>query len=163
MRLSVEEFARRFPEQAVAHGLIDKSALRKIKAIPKQSSASTKKSSVLESILAQQLHLAGFPVAEREYKFHPKRKWRMDFAWPDITLAVEVEGGIWNYGRHNRPQGFIDDTEKYNAAANLGWTVLRFAGEQIRSGEALTQIEEAFDLSIERMNSNLKCKCKPSK
>jgi len=77
-------------------------------------------------------------------------------SWPDIALAVEVEGGIWNYGRHNRPQGFIDDTEKYNAAANLGWIVLRFAGEQIRSGEALTQIEEAFDRSIDQMNPNFR-------
>ena len=40
---------------------------------------------------------------EREYKFHKTRKWRFDFAYPDIQLAVEIDGGQWRAGggRHN--------------------------------------------------------------
>ena len=28
----------------------------------------------------------------REYKFHPRRDWRFDFAWPEKKLAVEIQG-----------------------------------------------------------------------
>jgi len=64
----------------------------------------------------------------------------MDFAWPDKKIAVEIEGGVWGLGRHNRPKGFIADTEKYNAAAEMGWTVLRFTGTHIRDGRAIDQL-----------------------
>jgi hypothetical protein len=45
---------------------------------------------------------SGIQVPTREYVFAPPRKWRFDFAWPDIKLAVEINGGIWNNGRDNR-------------------------------------------------------------
>lgn len=63
----------------------------------------------------------------------------MDFAWPEYRVAVEIEGGVWSMGRHNRPKGFIADTEKYNAAAELGWIVLRFTAQAIRDGKAIDQ------------------------
>jgi len=68
-------------------------------------------------------------VWEVEYKFHPKRRWRFDFAFPLIKIAVEIEGGVWSGGRHTRGAGFIKDMEKYNAAVLLGWRVLRYSGE----------------------------------
>lgn len=72
------------------------------------------------------------PPMLREYKFHPTRKWQIDFAIPSLKIAVEIEGGEWSRGRHTRGQGFIDDCEKYNAAALLGWEVLRFPGTVIK-------------------------------
>lgn len=44
--------------------------------------------------LLMQLRGAGLPEPEAEYKFHPKRRWRLDFVWLDVGLAVEVDGGI---------------------------------------------------------------------
>lgn len=67
----------------------------------------------------------------REYRFHPKRKWLFDFAFPMHNLAIEVEGGIWTGGRHTRGKGFEADCEKYLEAALLGWTVLRLTAKQI--------------------------------
>lgn len=64
--------------------------------------------------------------AEGQYRFHPERKWRFDLAWPQYMVAAEVEGGVFVRGRHVSPQGFIKDCEKYNAAAELGWSVFRF-------------------------------------
>ena len=46
------------------------------------------------------------PVPIFEHKFHDTRRWRFDLAFMDAKLAVEVEGGIWNYGRHNRASTF---------------------------------------------------------
>jgi len=156
MRLSIDEFLHRFPDHAVAKELLGTSNHSpKIDPIKKKNQAaiSVNSTSALETVFAQQLHLAGMPLPQREYHFHPKRKWRMDFAWPDMMVAAEVEGGVWNYGRHNRPQGFIADTEKYNTAASMGWTILRFTGAQIRSGEALNLVENVFVLKSETENS----------
>jgi very-short-patch-repair endonuclease len=84
---------------------------------------------------------------EREYMFAKDigRRWRADFAFPEKKVLIEVEGGVWVRGRHNRGQGFINDCEKYNAAAEMGWTVLRYPPEFIESGEALEQIERVLD------------------
>jgi len=49
--------------------------------------------SELEATLAMHIRVNGLPEPEREYRFHPRRKWRFDAAWPDAKLAVEVEGG----------------------------------------------------------------------
>ncbi|WP_151965469.1 DUF559 domain-containing protein [Acinetobacter soli] len=78
---------------------------------------------------------------EQEYKFHPERNWRADFWITGSKILVEVEGGIWSGGRHTRGKGFIADMEKYNAAAILGFKVLRFDTQQVKSGLAIKQIE----------------------
>jgi len=65
------------------------------------------------------------PEPEREYRFHPTRRWRFDFAWPAEKVAVEIEGGIWTRGRHVRGSGFEKDCEKYNMAVAEGWRVFR--------------------------------------
>lgn len=64
-------------------------------------------------------------LPETEYRFHPTRKWRFDFAYPDKKIALEVEGGTWVGGRHINPIGFQKDCEKYNEAAKMGWKVYR--------------------------------------
>jgi very-short-patch-repair endonuclease len=66
-----------------------------------------------------------------EYRFHPVRKWRIDYAWPDILLAVEIEGGVWVKGRHTRGKGFSGDMEKYNELAEMGWVLLRYEPSKI--------------------------------
>ena len=81
---------------------------------------------------------------ERQYRFDPDRKWLADFAWPAEMLLVEVDGGGYVYGRHNRPAGQEKDYEKHNAAVLAGWRVLRFTGSMVKSGEALKVIEEAL-------------------
>jgi very-short-patch-repair endonuclease len=98
----------------------------------------------LEDVLEFHLTSTKAPVFEREYQFHPTRKWRFDFAWPDALLAVECEGGTWTGGRHTTGSGFEADCEKYNEAALRGWTVLRYTMAMIKSGVALQQIEAAL-------------------
>ena len=91
----------------------------------------------------------------KELYFHPSRKWRFDFAWPELMLAVEAEGGAESHGTKNRAgvvrksghltvSGFRKDCEKYNEAAILGWKVLRFTGAMITDGTAIVTIEKAI-------------------
>ncbi len=83
-----------------------------------------------------------YDMPESEYRFHPERRWRFDFAWPTDLVACEMEGGVYAQGRHVRPQGFINDLEKYNAATELGWKVFRY--ETVKS-EYLEQIKRNLD------------------
>ena len=81
------------------------------------------------------------PLPIPEFKFHPTRKWRFDFAYPDSKIAIECEGGIYTMGRHIRPRGFMEDIEKYNSATMMGWRVLRFDPAKIKSGKAVDDIK----------------------
>jgi very-short-patch-repair endonuclease len=73
----------------------------------------------------------GGPELKREFRFHVERKWRADFAHLESRTLIEIEGGIYIQGRHNRPQGFAADAEKYLEAALDGWRVLRLTELQI--------------------------------
>lgn len=95
----------------------------------------------LEDDLAFQLRAAGLPLAEREYRFDPVRRWRFDFAWPEMRVAVEVQGAIYVKGKHSTGRGIEKDHEKANAAVLAGWKVLQYSRVPIESGEALRQIE----------------------
>lgn len=79
-------------------------------------------------------------IFQREFEFHPSRKWRFDFADEANKVAVEMEGGTFGYwlrlkngkrvwrrqGDHNTGTGYKEDTHKYNSAVCLGWRVLRY-------------------------------------
>ena len=82
----------------------------------------------------------------REFKFHPTRKWRFDFAFPDRMIAVECEGGVWTQGRHTRGSGYIADLEKYNEAQRLGWSIFRFHGGAVMNGDAIRFVKAVLDM-----------------
>jgi very-short-patch-repair endonuclease len=98
-----------------------------------------------EAALLLHIRALELPRPEREYKFHHSRRWRFDFAWPGLRLVVEVEGGTWARGRHTRGAGFERDCEKYNAAALLGWRVLRFTTTMVEDGRAIETLKEFFE------------------
>ena len=87
--------------------------------------------SIFEQRVLNRIRLAGLPDPEKEHRFHPKRMWRFDFAYPGQKLAIECEGGSWTQGAHTRGKGFREDCEKYNAAVILGWRVLRYSVDML--------------------------------
>lgn len=97
--------------------------------------------SELEETLALLIRAEGLPEPQREYRFHPTRRWRFDFAYPERKIAIECEGGTWAGGRHTRGSGFAKDCEKYNTAAAMDWKVLRFTKAMIDNGEAIEMIK----------------------
>ena len=74
---------------------------------------------------------ARLPLPTPEYRFDPARRWRFDFAWPDAQVAIEIDGGIWINGGHNRGKALLAQYEKQNAAAIAGWRVLRYSPKQL--------------------------------
>jgi len=75
----------------------------------------------------------GGPELEREFRFHPTRRWRADFAHLESRTLIEIEGGIYVNGRHNRAAGFAADLEKYLEACLDGWRVVRLGPNELTS------------------------------
>lgn len=86
----------------------------------------------------------GLPMPTTEYRFHPSRRWMFDYAWPKESVALEQEGGVWTRGRHTRGSGFLRDVEKYNAAAVLGWRLLRVTPDTLQTAETITMLRAAL-------------------
>lgn len=107
-----------------------------------------------DSLFLSILKSEGLPIPVMEHRFHPTRMWRFDYAWPDRRVALEVEGGIFRKkGAHNTPIAMMEDMEKYNAAAALGWRVLRVIPSEptqvagrpyLRSGYCIGLLKDVF-------------------
>lgn len=92
-----------------------------------------------EELLA--LHLNAYKIPfQRQYNWMEGRKFRADF-FIEPTLLIEVEGGSWAYGRHNRGDGYQKDLQKQNYAVLLGYDVLRFTTDMVTRGEAIDCIQ----------------------
>lgn len=98
----------------------------------------------LENTLLWQIRMAKLAMPEREHRFHPTRKWRFDLAWPELKLAVEVDGGTWVQGRHNRGSSIEKEYEKGAEAAILGWRVIHVSNHMVDDGRALNLIQRAL-------------------
>ncbi len=81
------------------------------------------------------------PIPKRQYVFHKRRKWRMDFAWPELKIAVEIQGGGFmrrrgkggRGGGHNTAIGQAKDYEKHREAAVDGWILLPFNSHELQA------------------------------
>ena len=85
----------------------------------------------LEATFALALKSVGCEM-EREYLFHPVRRWRLDFADPDTLTAVEIDGGEFSGGAHARGVGMANDYEKRNSATEMGWAIFQITGAMTR-------------------------------
>lgn len=90
----------------------------------------------------------------KEFKFHPKRRWRFDYAIPEHRIALEVEGGVWTGGRHTRPQGFLGDIEKYNTATLMGWRVFRTTPDDLLRTTTLNLLKSAISGDFDPENGS---------
>ena len=75
-----------------------------------------------------------------ELAFHPRRRWRFDFACPESRVAIEIDGGVFIGGRHSGGVGQKRDFEKMNAAAELGWTVLHYTPDEKMKSSTFEQV-----------------------
>lgn len=82
----------------------------------------------------------------KEYKFHPTRKWRLDYFIPSLQIAIELHGGVYSSGRHTRGKGFTEDREKMNEAQIAGILVIEVTSEQVKNGLAISLIKRAIEL-----------------
>lgn len=119
------------------------------KALRTESRNPSLRSEAEQTFLWQVKHATTIADPVAAYRFHLERKWEFDFAWPEVAIAVEIEGGIWRGrgfgsktannpgGAHSHPLQILRDIEKYNEAARMGWRIFRFTTDMVKSGEAI--------------------------
>ena len=134
--MDVDDFRRERGEKPLGAPIRAKRA----KAGPLAKRKKTKAPSALEAKFLSAI--AGLPQPEREHRFHPVRRWRFDFAWLDRKVAVEVHGGAWVTGGHNRAGHQASDNEKANTATLMGWKVLTFNTVQMKDLAAVRSVVE---------------------
>lgn len=85
------------------------------------------------AVILERSGLGGFV---REYRFHPTRRWEIDFVWEDEKVALEVEG-VNHYrsndhpGEHRSVEGFARNCEKYSEIALAGYLLIRVTTDQV--------------------------------
>lgn len=92
----------------------------------------------------------------RELRFHNVRKWRFDYALPEYRIALEVEGGVWTGGRHTSPKGFLNDIEKYNTAAMMGWRVVRTTPDDLLKQATIEMLRKFIEIAKNDGKNTLK-------
>jgi hypothetical protein len=110
--------------------------------------AVNKEGSSLERALMTYIIALKLSVPIREYKFDDERKFRFDFAWPHLMIAVECEGisrfkNLSSQG-HTSIDGYERNCQKYNLGTEQGWRIYRVTGQMIESGEAATLLERVL-------------------
>ena len=87
--------------------------------------------SVLETLLRLRMLEAGLrPLTQ--YEIHDERGYlvaRVDFCWPAQRLVVEADG----FAFHSDRMAYRRDRQRMNELERLGWRVLRFTYEDVRS------------------------------
>lgn len=98
-------------------------------------------------------------ICVKELEFCPGRKWRFDYALPEVKIAIEVEGGVFKKrhyqtkdgtfitttgGRHNSATGFLGDMEKYNSATVLGWRLIRVIPDELITNKTIDLIRQTI-------------------
>lgn len=77
-----------------------------------------------------------FSTFQKEVQFLRTRKFRFDYAISERKIAIEINGGQWVNGRHNRGgKAYEKDLEKLNLAQANGWRVLQYTYEQLAKRE----------------------------
>ena len=107
-----------------------------------------------QKIFAQVCEKHGLPRPTQEFKFHPTRKWRIDYFFNNplngVKVALEVEGGVFGYGRHNRIGGYLKDLEKYNALAENGILLVRVIPQNLCTFKNLETLKNALKIDNEK-------------
>lgn len=87
--------------------------------------------SQLERMLKRVIYKSDLPRAVSQHGVRTPRGQRffIDFAYPQHLIAIESDG----FGSHSDRNAFLHDRVKWRELANLGWTVLCFTYEEIKS------------------------------
>lgn len=93
-----------------------------------------------ETLFLQVARRAGLPDPHRQYGvLLGGRRCRLDFAWPAVRLAVEVDG----FEAHGSPSALHADLQRQNRLILDGWFLLRFTWRAVTSSPRAVEAELA--------------------
>ncbi|MGV3759428.1 MAG: endonuclease domain-containing protein, partial [Actinomycetota bacterium] len=109
-----------------------------------RSLQSAPEESLLERRFFDLTRRAGLPTPVLQHEVWEAGRFvaRIDAAYPDLKIAIEVDG----FGPHSSPEAFQRDRTRQNRLVALGWTVLRFTWDDVvrRPAEVARIIEDAI-------------------
>lgn len=85
----------------------------------------------------------GLSAPVPEYRFC-ERGWRLDWAWVEDKIAIEIQGGLFVQGRHNQGASLVKEYEKLNEAQVMGWRVFLVTPQQVNNGLAFELVKRAL-------------------
>lgn len=105
----------------------------------------THKESCPQYVLTQALQNR-WPEIQAEFEPHiDGRKFSIDLAFPDVKLAIEVDG--WQYhGKYK--SGFQKDRQRQNLLTIHGWRILRFFYKEIMNEESRGEIIKIVERAL---------------
>ena len=137
-RLVTVAGAERVLDRLAGRGRAGAGALRVV--LDERALGADRPDSVLEARMARLLRAADLPTAVFQHDVRRGGAFvaRVDFAYPDVRLAIEVDG----WASHSSPRALQSDLARQNALVALGWTVLRFTWPDVvrRPGEVASQV-----------------------
>lgn len=152
-RLKITDLPRPYQEQAGAQLYGAKTAIMHRECTDTFSGKSKTKAKLEKKISDSAQIVAqiftGLPAPLIEYKFHPVRRWRFDYYFPQQKVALEVQGGIFIQGRHSRGASLLKEYEKLNEAAAMGIRMLYCTPQQLKKGEILPVLKRALGITTE--------------
>lgn len=96
------------------------------------------KKTVVEEAMASQLDEAGLTGYKQNSYFIKGRKFQADFWYPELRLALEVDGGVWMpRSGHTSGAGYTSDRERDVEALLQGIITVRYTSDQVRNGYAI--------------------------
>ena len=90
--------------------------------------------SAQETKLRLLMHRAGLPAPVAQHRVHDADGFvaRVDFAYPELKLAIEYDG-MW----HGERSAFLDDRRRLNRLVADGWVVLHVTADDLEHPERL--------------------------
>lgn len=79
---------------------------------------------------------------------HPLLNYRLDFAMPSLKFGIELDG----YTYHSDRDAFNRDRKRQRDIEALGWRLIRFSGDDIRSN--ITRCVEETVQQLQRLENN---------
>jgi very-short-patch-repair endonuclease len=98
--------------------------------------------SVLESRAARLFRRHHLPQPKAEVWWGPDRRYRLDFAYPQLRLVIEVDG----WAAHFAPEQQRRDHQRGNSLNRAGWTVLHYNWWEItyEADRVATEIADTY-------------------
>lgn len=79
---------------------------------------------------------------KRYAKSKRSKRYRADFAHLQAKVIIEIQGGVFNRGRHVQGSGYARDARKFNLAQFSDWQVFLLVTDTATDDKILRQIAE---------------------
>jgi very-short-patch-repair endonuclease len=96
----------------------------------------------LETRFLRLIRRTGLPEPERQHRIRDRGRLlaRVDFAYPDVKLAIETDGYRW----HSSRQRWEHDLGRRNALTSTGWRVVHVTSTDLDDGRIVRMIRDVL-------------------